>query len=65
MQNLQAYASDANDSSFQSFMANQKAAIVADDTNGDGQSGYFWSGPLNNIGYGCQAAALDAINAAG
>jgi len=65
MQNLQAYASDANDSSFQSFMANQKAAIVADDTDGDGQSGYFWSGPLNNIGYGCQVAALDAINAAG
>lgn len=46
-------------------MANQKAAIVADDTNGDGQSGYFWAGPLNNIGYGCQASALDAINAAG
>ena len=65
MQYLQAYATDTGNSSFASFMANQKAAIVADDTDGDGQSGYFWAGPLNNIGYGCQAAALDALNAAG
>jgi predicted alpha-1,6-mannanase (GH76 family) len=65
IQNLQAYATDANTSSFQSFMTNQKTAITADDTNGDGQSGYFWAGPLNNIGYGCQASALDAIDAAG
>ena len=65
IQNLQAYAADSGDGSFNAFMTGQKTAVVADDTNGDGQSGYFWAGPLNNSGYGCQASALDAVTAAG
>ncbi|HEV2634998.1 MAG TPA: glycoside hydrolase family 76 protein [Actinocrinis sp.] len=63
VRDLSEFARTTNTTAYNSFLNAQAASITAKDTNGDGQSGLQWAGPLNNVNYPDQQSASDAFNA--
>ena len=49
---------------YNGFLNKQASSIVANDTDGDGQSGLAWAGPYLDLGFPNQQSAADALNAA-
>jgi hypothetical protein len=57
------FARSTGTTTYNSFLSKQSASIVANDTDGDGQSGLYWAGPYTDLGYANQQSAADAIDA--
>jgi predicted alpha-1,6-mannanase (GH76 family) len=51
-------------SAYSAFLSKQASSIAASDTDGDGQSGVYWAGPIADLGFANQESAADALTAA-
>jgi predicted alpha-1,6-mannanase (GH76 family) len=58
------FARATGTTAYNAFLARQASSIQASDTNGDGQSGLYWAGPLADLVYPNQQSAADAFTAA-
>ena len=63
VRDLAEFARTTNSSAYNQFLSAQSASILANDTDGDGQSGLQWAGPLDNLNFPDQQSASDALNA--
>lgn len=63
VRDLAEFARTTNTSAYNQFLKAQTSSVLADDTDGDGQSGLQWAGPLDNLNYPDQQSASDAFNA--
>jgi hypothetical protein len=59
--NLKYLSQVENTTGYASFFENQALSIEANDTNSSNQLGLQWTGPINTLTSGTQAAALDAL----
>jgi hypothetical protein len=57
------FARATGDTAYNGFLNTQASSILANDTDGDGQSGLAWAGPYTDLGYANQQSAADAFNA--
>jgi Glycosyl hydrolase family 76/Ricin-type beta-trefoil lectin domain/IPT/TIG domain len=57
------YVQATGTTAYNSFLSAQASAILAHDTDGDGQSGLAWAGPIEDLGFPNQQSAADAFNA--
>jgi len=64
VRDLAEFARSTGTTAYNQFLTTQASSILANDTDGDGQSGLQWAGPLNNLVYPNQQSASDAFNAA-
>ena len=64
VRDLGEFARATGTTAYNAFLARQASSIQASDTNGDGQSGLYWAGPLADLGYPNQQSAADAFTAA-
>jgi hypothetical protein len=63
VRDLAEFARTTKTTAYNQFLTTQANSILANDTNGDGQSGLQWAGPLDNLNYPDQQSASDAFNA--
>ena len=63
VRDLGEFARSTADGAYNSFLSDQASSIVANDTDGDGQSGLYWAGPVQDLGFANQQSALDALTA--
>ena len=63
VRDLAEFARTTKTSAYNQFLGTQSSSILANDTDGDGQSGLQWAGPLDDLGYPNQQSASDALNA--
>jgi predicted alpha-1,6-mannanase (GH76 family) len=63
VRDLSQYEQSTGIGAYNGFLNNQASSITANDTDGDGQSGLFWAGPLTDRGFQNQQSALDALTA--
>jgi hypothetical protein len=63
VRDLAEFARTTHTTAYNKFLNTQASSILANDTDGDGQSGLQWAGPLDNLGYPDQQSASDAFNA--
>ena len=63
VRDLSEFARTTGNSAYNTFLGNQGASITAHDTDGDGQSGLYWAGPVEDLGYPNQQSADDALTA--
>jgi predicted alpha-1,6-mannanase (GH76 family) len=61
VRDLDQFARDTNDTAYNQFLSTQASSILAKDTDLDNQSGLQWAGPLVDVDYATQHAALDAL----
>jgi predicted alpha-1,6-mannanase (GH76 family) len=64
IRDLGEFARATGTAAYNAFLGRQTASIQASDTNGDGQSGLYWAGPLADLAYPNQQSAADAFTAA-
>jgi predicted alpha-1,6-mannanase (GH76 family) len=64
VRDLGQFAQATGTTAYNSFLAGQASSIEASDTNGDGQSGLYWAGPLEDLVFPNQQSAADALTAA-
>jgi hypothetical protein len=64
VRDLKAFATTAATSAYNTFLQAQSAAVIAHDTNGAGQFGLDWAGPVQNVNFSTQAGGEDALVAA-
>ena len=64
VRDLAEFARTTKTTSYNQFLNTQASSIRANDTDGDGQSGLQWAGPLDDLNYPDQQSASDALNAA-
>ena len=63
VRDLGEFARTTGNDAYNTFLADQASSIVANDTDGDGQSGLYWAGPYTDLGFPNQQSALDALTA--
>ena len=63
VRDLSEFARATGTSAYNAFLADQEASILGRDTDGDGQSGVWWAGPLSAVDMPNQQSAADAFNA--
>jgi predicted alpha-1,6-mannanase (GH76 family) len=63
VRDLSEFARTTGNDAYNTFLADQGASIVANDTDGDGQSGLYWAGPVEDLAYPNQQSADDALTA--
>ena len=63
VRDLSEFARATGNDSYDTFLGDQASSIVANDTDGDGQSGLYWAGPYTDLGFPNQQSALDALTA--
>ncbi|MHA6757146.1 glycoside hydrolase family 76 protein [Streptacidiphilus sp. PAMC 29251] len=64
VRDLRAFAETAKTTAFDSFLAAQGNSIVAHDTDGSGNFGLVWAGPVTAVTYSTTAGGEDALVAA-
>ncbi|WP_078864009.1 glycoside hydrolase family 76 protein [Streptomyces sp. AcH 505] len=64
IRDLRAFATAARSTAYDGFLTAQANSIIAHDTDGSGQFGLVWAGPVQSVSYSTTAAGEDALVAA-
>jgi predicted alpha-1,6-mannanase (GH76 family) len=63
VRDLGEFARATGNDAYNTFLSDQASSIVANDTDGDGQSGLYWAGPYTDLEFANQQSADDALTA--